>query len=100
MLNFSISELIHSDKAIQYGINNMPDILACDNLLNLIWYLLQPIRNKFGAIKITSGFRCKRVNQLVNGSLTSNHLYGFAADIIPLKVSFKQVYDFITQNLD
>lgn len=99
-LNFSISELIFSDMAIKNNINNMPDLKALDNLLNLIFYLLQPIRNKFGAIKITSSYRCKKVNQLVKGAVNSNHLYGCAVDIIPLKATFRQVYDFITNNLD
>jgi len=99
-LNFSLSELIYSDTAIKNNINNMPDISACDNLLNLIWHLLQPVRDKFGAIKVTSGYRCDRVNKLVNGSSTSNHKLGMAADIIPQKATFKQVYDFIVQYLD
>lgn len=99
-LNFSISELVKSDKAKQKGIKNIPSISQIDNMLNLIFYCLQPIRDKFGAIRITSGYRCEELNKLVKGSATSNHLQGNAADIIPLNATFKQVYDFIVNNLD
>lgn len=100
MLNFSITELCHSDTATKNGIKNIPSVAVCDNLLNLIFYVLQPVRNKFGAIQITSGFRCEQLNKLVGGVPTSNHRNGFAADVIPLQASFKQVYDYIVNNLD
>ena len=99
-LNFSMSELIYSDTAIKNNINNMPDINSLDNILNLIVFCLQPIREKFGPIKVTSGYRCSKLNKLVGGQINSNHLFGNAADIIPLKANFKQVYDFITNNLE
>lgn len=99
-LDFSISELCKSDTAIKNNIPNVPDLVSTDHLLELIFYILQPVRDKFGAITVTSGFRNYRLNRLVGGASNSNHLFGCAADIIPQKASFKQVYDFITQNLD
>lgn len=100
MLNFSITELCKSDTAIKNGIKNTPSIIVCDNLLNLIFYVLQPVRNKFGVIQVTSGYRCEQLNKFVGGVPTSNHRNGFAADIIPLQASFKQVYEYIVNNLD
>lgn len=99
-LNFTITELVHSDNAKRVGIDNTPSIKEIDNLLYLIFYILQPVRNKFGAIKVTSGYRNNKVNFLAGGAVNSNHLGGFAADIIPLKATFKQLYDFIVQHLD
>lgn len=99
-LNFTISELINSQTAKNFGINNIPNIKEIDNLLYLIFCILQPLRDKFGAITITSGYRCTKLNMLVNGVTNSNHLYGQAADIIPQKATFKQVYDYIVNNLD
>lgn len=83
MLNFTLSELIHSDTAVKYNLNNMPDIKSLDNLLCLISECLQPVREVFGKpVRITSGYRTKRVNALVGGSDKSEHLTGCAADFI------------------
>ena len=83
MLNFTISELIKSDTAIKNNINNMPDINSLDNLLDLIFYCLQPIRDKIKKpMIITSGFRSNLVNKLVKGVSNSQHLYGQAAQQI------------------
>ena len=66
MLNFKISELIYSETAVKNNINNMPDINSLDNLLNLIYYCLQPARELLNApMTITSGFRNPLVNRLV-----------------------------------
>lgn len=101
MLNFSIKELIHSDIAHQNNINNTPNIEQCDNLLNLIFYVLQPIRDKIKKpITVTSGFRCPKVNFFCGGAVNSNHLKGCAADIIPAGNNFKEIYDYVVNNLD
>ena len=99
-LNFSISELVNSDTAKRFNIKNMPDLKALDNMLNLIFYILQPIRDKFDSIRVTSGYRCEQLNKILKGAINSNHLYGCAADIIPQKATFRQVYDFVVNNLD
>ena len=84
MLNFSISELIRSDIAKNAGIDNTPSIAQIDNLLNLIFYCLQPIRDKLKKpMIITSGFRNEELNKAVGGSANSQHMKGEAADIVP-----------------
>ena len=95
-LNFSISELIHSDTAILHKINNMPDINSLDNLLNLIFYVLQPLRSRLNKpIVITSGYRSKALNRLVKGSETSQHIKGMAADIKVPGMTVQELIDFI-----
>jgi hypothetical protein len=99
MLNFSISELIHSDNAIKAGIDNTPTIAQIDNLLNLIFYCLQPLRDKLKKpMIITSGFRNKKVNALANGKPNSQHLKGQAADFIVKGMTPKQLIDFIVKS--
>ena len=43
--------------------------------------MLEVIRAKFGPVKVTSAFRGPSVNAAANGSKTSQHLLGEAADI-------------------
>ncbi len=82
MKYFTISELIHSDKAIAAKIWNGADREQEDNLTALVATVLDPAREAYGkAIKVTSGYRCERVNTAVKGSRTSQHLKGEAADI-------------------
>ena len=96
MLNFKMSELIHSQTAIAHNINNMPDINSLDNLLTLIVECLQPIRNKLGKpMVITSGYRNDKVNRLVGGSNTSEHKKGMAADFIINGMTVQAVIEFI-----
>lgn len=96
MLYFKMSELIHSDKAIFHNINNMPDINSLDNMLNLIYYVLNPIRQNIEKpVIITSGYRNKQVNKLVNGAPNSQHLKGEAADFIIKGMTIEDIIKFI-----
>ena len=80
-LNFKISELIHSDRAVEKNINNMPDINSLDCMLELVVNCLQPIRDLIKKpMIITSGYRCKEVNKLIGGAENSQHLKGQAVD--------------------
>jgi len=99
MLNFKMSELIHSDTAVKHNINNMPDINSLDNLLNLIVYCLQPLRDKLGKpIIITSGYRSSQVNKLVGGVSTSQHTKGAAVDFHVDGMTIQQVIDFVKKS--
>ena len=83
-LNFTMSELISSATAKQFGIDNMPknpEIL--DNMLLLILNVLQPLRNYINKpIIITSGYRSHLLNRKVGGVDSSQHCKGQAADFI------------------
>lgn len=83
-LNFTMSELLHSDTAKIYGINNIPpDSQVFDNMLTLILEVLQPLRDYIGKpIIITSGYRSIALNAKVGGDSDSQHITGQAADFI------------------
>ena len=104
-LNFKLSELIHSDTAVENNINNMPDINSLDCLLDLIFYVLQPLRDKIKKpIIINSGYRNHQVNKLVGGAVdkygnpTSQHCKGQAADIIIKGMPAWAVIEFIKKS--
>lgn len=98
-LNFKISELIHSDTSIKNNINNMPDINSLDNMLELICYCLQPLREKIKKpIIITSGYRNSEVNKLVGGVANSQHTKGQAVDFVINGMTVEQIINFIKVN--
>lgn len=95
-LNFKLSELIYSEKAVQHNINNMPDINSLDCMLDLIFYCLQPVRDFIKKpMIITSGYRNKEVNKLVGGVANSQHMKGQAADFIIKGLSVAYIIDLI-----
>lgn len=80
--NFSLEELCHSLTADNHGINNTPNAEAKAALKRLCVEVLQPIRNAWGKpIKVTSGYRCPKLNAAVGGVKNSQHILGQAADI-------------------
>lgn len=91
--NFTLSELTKSNTAKRWGFNEQysPPLQVIENLRELCIHVLQPIRDLIGRpIKVTSGYRCPRVNAKVGGASrkvggkviqTSQHVYGQAADI-------------------
>ena len=96
MLNFSISELVKSDVAKLHNIDNTPTIEQCDNLLKLIFYCLQPIRDKLKRqMIITSGFRSYKVNFLCGGVANSGHLRGTCADFVVKGMTTQEIFNFI-----
>ena len=85
MKYFNYSEFFKSDAAEKYQVNNIPDDAQLSQVLGnikaLVLNVLDPLRARVGrSIIITSGYRSQRVNKLVGGSKTSQHLTGKAAD--------------------
>lgn len=79
--NFVLHELVHSDTAEKYKIDNTPTPEVVENLKNLITVLIQPLRDKINRpFYISSGYRSPKLNFKVGGSATSSHLTGEAID--------------------
>ena len=82
MKHFTISEMLKSDTAIRQCLWNGANLEAEENLRALVDEVLDPLRDCYGKpIKVNSGFRCRKLNQLVNGATNSQHMRGEAADI-------------------
>lgn len=82
MKYFTIKELCKSLTAIQKRINNTPNSEIVNNLKQLVDFILDPLRERYGKpITVNSGYRCPALNKAVNGSKTSQHVEGLAADI-------------------
>ena len=97
--NFTLSELIKSDTAIRRGINNNPNAEQIEKLKLLCENILQPVRDHFGRVKITSGFRGVELCLAIGSSQNSQHARAEAADFECPGVDNAELADWIHKNL-
>lgn len=110
---FTFNELINSDTARKFNINNYPTEDATINNLNISIEKLDKIREEWAkycskhnlgnpALIINSGYRCEKLNTAVKGSKTSEHMLGFAFDIDTAnnqnKIFIEWLYDYLNKN--
>ena len=116
MKYFTIKEFIDSDKAKELNIDNTPDQWQVDNATEFINNLLDYLREDWGkycemfnlgnpALRVTSGIRCKELNEAVGGSPSSAHYRGYAADLVPYNGNLSEFKTFCmkwlkTRNFD
>jgi hypothetical protein len=101
--NFYLSEFTKSSTAKRLGIENEPDISHVFNIKQLVDNLLQPIRNKIGAIRITSGYRNPELSVAIGSSESSQHCKGQAVDMqyhIDGTMQNKTIFDAIIEHGD
>lgn len=96
---FTLEEMLTSSTARQRSIENLPsfEIVA---RLSVLAEFLDGIREAWGsAIRVSSGFRCPKLNEAVGGVPNSCHQYGWAADLQPVNGKFKEFKKFIVEYL-
>lgn len=96
MKYFTLEELCST----KTGITNIPSWQAVENLKALVNNVLDPLRESWcKPIIVTSGFRCKAVNDKVGGVATSQHTKGQAVDLdIGTTEQNKELFDFICKS--
>ncbi len=98
--DFAYEEFTASDTAVERKLNNIPTTdEVWDNIAYLARTCLQPIRDQFGVVLVTSGYRSHAVNSAVCGSPTSHHLRGCAADIRTPNAALKDVFAWAVENI-
>lgn len=71
--------------AIKLRLWNGANLEVEENLRALVDEVLDPLREAYGRpVRVTSGYRCPRLNTLVGGAPNSQHMRGEAADIQPV----------------
>ena len=98
--NFTLSELIKSDTAIRKGINNNPNAEQIEKLKLLCENILQPVRDHFGRVKVTSGFRSVELCTAIGSSARSQHAKAGAAAFEVLGTDNAELFDWIKNNLE
>ena len=96
---FTQNEFEFSQTAQNRGISNRMNFEQIDNAKHLCENVLDPVREKFGPLRISSGFRNVKLNKLIGGSRNSNHLWGKAADFSYASISDVDVALWIIGNL-
>ena len=61
--------------------------------------ILQPVRDHFGRVKITSGFRSVELCEAIGSSARSQHARAEAADFEVVGVDNAELFDWIKDNL-
>ena len=97
--NFTLSELTKSDTAIRRDINNNPNAEQVEKLKALCENILQPVRDHFGRVKVTSGFRSVDLCLAIGSSSNSQHAKAEAADFECVGVDNAELADWIKDNL-
>ena len=99
--HFSLREMCASGTAIRLGIKNEPSEEVIHRLQQLCEHVLEPLRQRFGVIRITSGYRCDRLNRAVGGVKNSQHRLGEAADIHVSNIEVgRKMFRYIKENLE
>ena len=81
--NFDYKEFEKSDTAKKFGIINVINTSEIrDSIKALVIEVLQPLRDAWGKpLSVNSGYRCRKLNEVIGGVETSQHCKGEAADI-------------------
>ena len=100
MKYFTFDEFSKSETAKLRGINNeIPEEIK-SNIEEFVDNILDPLREEWGSpIRITSGYRSEPLNRVLNGSKTSAHTIGYAADIVPVNGNMKKFQEFVEKFL-
>ena len=98
--NFSLLELTKSDTAVRKGINNNPNAGQIEKLKDLCENILQPVRDHFGRVKVTSGYRSIELCEAIGSSARSQHAKAEAADFECLGTDNAELADWIYSNLE
>lgn len=96
---FTIKEMTKSQTAKLYYIDNTPTKEVIENLKKVM-YILDMVRVHMGKpILINSGYRCKKLNEMVGGVQKSMHTKGLAADFRTEKrEDINRMFEFLKKN--
>ena len=99
--NFSLKELTRTDCRF----DNTPPMRALLNISVFCNRILQPCRDEFGPIRVSSSYRSPRVNEAIGGSKTSDHCaVGTAAagdfEVISEEISNLKLAEWIRDTLE
>jgi len=99
--HFNLDEMTDSQTAVRLSIDEQfsPPESIKQNLTDLCIHVLEPIRTLTESpIRISSGFRCERLNEAIGGAKTSQHVKGQAVDFTCKDFTVEELYTIIKQS--
>jgi zinc D-Ala-D-Ala carboxypeptidase len=96
---FNLKEMTKSQTAELYHIDNTPTKEVAENLKKVM-YILDMVRVHMGKpIFVNSGYRCRKLNEIVGGVHESMHTKGLAADFRTDKIEdIDRMFKFLRKN--
>ena len=100
--DYQLSEFVENATARRLGIDNTPTRMAVACLRNLCREVVQPLADHVGMpVRIRSGYRTERLNEVLRDVGSSPHLTGCAADLeVPDLDTARLWYYWIVNHLD
>tara|TARA_R100000687_G_scaffold74846_1_gene65998 strand:+ start:252 stop:704 length:453 start_codon:yes stop_codon:yes gene_type:complete len=98
--NFSLRELTKSQTAERKGISNEPSEEHIENLKLLCTHVLQKVRDQFGIVSISSGYRSPELCEALGSKSTSQHARGQAADFECYGVDNNELFNWVISNVE
>lgn len=96
--HFTLEELLTSQTAIRFRYDEQfsPPERVVSNLIALCENILEPLRVALKKpVRVSSGYRCPRVNVKIGGARKSQHLDGEATDIQVMSMEVEALFRFI-----
>jgi zinc D-Ala-D-Ala carboxypeptidase len=101
--HFTLDEMVFSQLATRFRIDNTPPELAVKNLQNLCIFVLEDVRKLArdvggSVVVVSSGYRSPALNKKAKGSPRSQHMVGEAADITVPGLTTQELFDLIVNS--
>lgn len=93
--HFTLEEMLTSQTAVRFRYNEQftPSEAIVRNLIALCENVLEPLRMILKRpVRVSSGYRCPRVNSKIGGATNSQHMQGQAADIQALNMNVEDLF--------
>ena len=91
--NLTLEEATKSNSALRLGINNKPNDAIIETMKLTAEKIFQPLRDKLGAIRVSSFYRDPELNRAIGGSKSSQHCKGEAIDMEGISVTNSELFE-------
>lgn len=100
--NLTLLEATRSQTATRLKIDNSPSKVILERMVITANEVFQKIRNHYNKpIRVSSFYRCEKLNKAIGGSSSSQHMTGEAIDIQGMnELTNAEIFNYIKNNLD